>query len=268
MLTIPASSQALQRGPLGHPHRGSRSGRTGVSRVSYVWLYLGLGLLSLPSLFMAVGCNKKAGQDEPQEAKQKKRKKGAPRTKKGRKGPTRSEAKCLYRLRIHRRHSYLREVRSKPNTHLADFQKEFNAIPVDKTCEPISHTKEFQYQGAPLFCFDPKSKRAVVNSAVFSRLKSKHLGRVDDQFIVGEIKKEALEALSPAKVVKFLLRSQILLTYVHMHADLCATKQKKDQGSYRIDFDAKHVYFTNQKNVRKYRFSVEIKKEGKILIHR
>jgi hypothetical protein len=285
ILSMPDRSQTLQRGrhdgphdgphsgphngPRSDPHNGPRSGpHNGRHNGPHVLLVsVCSGLLAFFCLFMVAGCKTKRVQKKSLAGKKEKRQNREVGTEKGREGSARGKPKCLYRLHIHRRHSYLREVRSKPNTRLDDFQKKFKAIPVGKNCAPISHTKEFQHQGAPLFCFDPESKRAVVNSAVFSTLKSKHPGRVEGQFVVGKVKKEALRALSPAKVVKFLLRAQIILTYIHMHADLCATKQDESQGSYRIAFDAKHVYYTNQKNVGRYRFSVEITKEGQILIH-
>ncbi|MDA3862358.1 MAG: hypothetical protein PF689_00660 [Deltaproteobacteria bacterium] len=176
--------------------------------------------------------------------------------------------KCIYKLNPRSYTSYLRELRSKHKVPLKDFQQEFPAKPFGTKAKALEHTKKYNFQGEPLFFFDPEAKKAVVNQKVFSDLKQGNpSGYGKKEIKIGKIKPEALTKLSPAKITKFLLQAQIILTYAHIEAKLCALNEKKQKNNnYEISFKVESIYYTNQKNVSHYGFRVKISAQGEILI--
>lgn len=68
-------------------------------------------------------------------------------------------------------------------------------------------------------------------------------------------------------VVLFLLQSKIIETYVHAESEVCLASEKDGPNTYEANFQAKHVYFTNERFEQEYIFVISInKKTGEILL--
>jgi len=175
----------------------------------------------------------------------------------------RTTQKCLYTLSITKGDSYFRA----PGVKVWDFQPTFKAAAPPRGATGIAAVSTFSLEGAPLMYVDPATKSAVVNGAAFTELK-----RVDAPRLQGksEIMGRALPALlahyNREKLTRFLLLSQMIQTYYHISATVCAVANSRKDGGRTITFKASHLYFTNRRNVDHYGFSVTIAADGTITV--
>ncbi|MBU1538055.1 hypothetical protein KKF84_22275, partial [Myxococcota bacterium] len=85
-------------------------------------------------------------------------------------------------------------------------------------------------------------------------------------FVVGKVLPAALAVHDRAKLTEFLLRAQMIQTYYHISATVCAVSAVEQEGSRTTIFKASHLYFTNRKNVDHYGFSITIGRDGTITV--
>lgn len=112
--------------------------------------------------------------------------------------------------------------------------------------------------GEPLLWHAPDRSQAFVNGYFFSDLSVVAATSLDGVVAVG-VAKPALTALWPKELIlRFLILSGIVHTFVHTHADLHIRKRVSGAVRHVETYDATHVYFTNEENRVDYAFALSI----------
>jgi len=139
--------------------------------------------------------------------------------------------------------------------------KQIAAVELTGEYEQIASLASFTIGGKPLMTNDRKNQRIVINQAFFSPIARPDVTalRPGEKFIVGKaLDPRLFEA--PGFLVSFLLDSQLIQTYHHMEATLNLLHEEDSAESFSASFDGVHVYYTNEKNERSYRFKISIDK--------
>jgi len=126
----------------------------------------------------------------------------------------------------------------------------------------IASLASYTFDGKVLLADDRKNQRIVANQAFFSPLARPDVTalRAGEKFIVGKVLDSRLYA-DPGFLVSFLIDSQLIQTYHHIEATLTLRHEEDSDKSFSASFDGVHVYYTNEKNERSYRFKISIDKE-------
>ncbi len=105
-----------------------------------------------------------------------------------------------------------------------------------------------------------KNKKVVVNNKYFSELTLRDATDVDERQMIGSYV-DTSTTYTPREIITFLLKSQIVGTYWHLHADLCLTQEDEDDVMYRAHFTGSHEYCTNECISEDYEFAIELNKQ-------
>ncbi len=171
-------------------------------------------------------------------------------------------------LKIDRSGSYFERIRA-TSGELRDWQKLFRAEAIDPQKHvAVEKTAKYRIQDRPLFWFVSDFSAVVVDRRYFSDLQAGDATRLGAQqkVTLGKFLDLSL-GLSPREVVKFLLESEIIRTYVHIEAEVRLVKETDDGKVYASSWEGAHVYYTNEKNVDEYKFQITIdKKTGEIVL--
>lgn len=109
------------------------------------------------------------------------------------------------------------------------------------------------------------TNEVIVNDKYFSTLvKTKAIG-VTEPEIIWTYKELSFTEHKPKEIVEFLLKSQLITTYVHLESHLCLVNESDTETAYKADFDATHSYCTNSCTTQPYAFSIEINKQNGII---
>ncbi|HPA18309.1 MAG TPA: hypothetical protein PLU30_11230 [Verrucomicrobiae bacterium] len=152
--------------------------------------------------------------------------------------------------------------------HVDDFQQVFPAVKIDpQTMIAVKATAEFNLDGQPLLWFAADKSKAVVDERAFGDLTMVNVTTlgVGKTVVVGKIK-EPGRKLAPRAVAWFLMRSDILQTFVHLESTVKIEGEKSAGGRYEAAFSGKHLYYTNQRHESAFRFRFIIEEDGTLRV--
>jgi len=175
-----------------------------------------------------------------------------------------SKPACLEAISVQRDDSVLDELRSL-GFSAADTPTSYRAIYIDpETFIPVKSVAAYQIGATPLLWFTEDRKEAVVNAAVLSDLQFINVAQrdVSEPFALGKVSELGIGKIAGRELLKFLLFSGTIETYVHIGADLCIVSEKVDGTSYVAQVSGTHTYFTNKKHVEPLHFSFRYTNSG------
>lgn len=112
--------------------------------------------------------------------------------------------------------------------------------------------------GEPLVWHAPDRSVAFVNERYFSDLAVADATALDGVKSIGNAR-TALVAEWPAnRVLRFLIASGIVRTFIHVEAELVLRKHVTGTMRHVETYDATHVYFTNEENRVDYAFALSL----------
>lgn len=108
-----------------------------------------------------------------------------------------------------------------------------------------------------------ESKAVVVNARYFTDLTRQDVtGRpLRSGGLIGAAKPAALARWRPAELMGLLLEQQIILTYAHIEADVCLTRESSQNGLYSAIVTGDHTYYTNSRNVSSFKFEFSLNEQ-------
>ncbi len=124
----------------------------------------------------------------------------------------------------------------------------------------FAHLEKFNAGGEPLL-FRARGKKIVgVSAKYFSNLQRADATRIggDSRIGIGNVRVAAFSSITPETLARFLVESQLIITYWHIGSELCLEKETASRTEYIAWFTGSHTYFTNEKNVDPLRFAVRI----------
>ncbi len=124
-----------------------------------------------------------------------------------------------------------------------------------------AHLAEISPSKEPLLGIDRKGRRVVVSKAAFETVHRADLPRLQagSSHRLTRVLDPALKA-DPIATARFLIRSELILTYAHLESTLKLVKVRKipRSGETLTEWKGSHVYFTSDRNERKLHFAVRI----------
>jgi hypothetical protein len=145
-----------------------------------------------------------------------------------------------------------------------------SAVKISPEMERPDELAKYGIDGEPLVAVDRKNKRVVVNDKHLSDWKRADATRLStgERVAVGTVKSAALRA-RPHDLVRFLVESELLRTFVHVESELRFKEEKDEPGRYRARLEGTHTYYTNEQNVDPVSFTFELdKKTGRVEVMR
>lgn len=141
--------------------------------------------------------------------------------------------------------------------------KAIAAVAFDGPRENIDSLAVYELDGEPFLAVDREKRRVVANEKIFGDLRRQDATRPDEQERreIGLVREKRLVA-DPARLFCFLLESQIVQTYWHVEARLTLRAFTDSPDEAVASFDGEHIYFTNEKNEERYRFSMHLNKKS------
>ncbi len=146
-------------------------------------------------------------------------------------------------------------------------ETELKAESPNQDLEPVEIEFNKTDSGEESFLYYSKEKDDFyLNSNYFGSIKRSGLIIEPlSEFEVGEYKETDFNEFTPREVTRFLLKSNILSSYDHTHANLCLEEESDSDEEYRASYKATHYYYTNESNEETYKFEIALDKEsGKI----
>ncbi len=127
----------------------------------------------------------------------------------------------------------------------------------------LGTAENYRINGEAIAWVDNTDKRIVLDKTYFTDLLFPDATRLkpDEIIEIGKVQAALLSVWPFKKLVSFLLETQIINTYWHISADICLIEEQETAETYTAIFDAKHIYFTNERNVEEYVFAIQIHKE-------
>lgn len=122
--------------------------------------------------------------------------------------------------------------------------------------EPLA---EFHTEARPWLAIDPRGRRVVVDAARFSDLQRPDATRLQpgERVAMGQVRDPDL-LKTPLRLGEFLLRSHLIETVAHLHAEVALQHMSDQGGVLHLDYRGHHVYFTSERNVRPLAFALHI----------
>jgi hypothetical protein len=118
--------------------------------------------------------------------------------------------------------------------------------------------------GRPALWLSPDKTQLVVDDRLFTDLAIADSTRLaaGQSAVVGK----ARAKLPGRALLRFLLEAEIIRTYWHVEATVCLERERDAGGGYEADLGGVHVYFTNQRNERRFAFTLRVSPDGEIAI--
>ncbi len=169
-------------------------------------------------------------------------------------------------LQFGRERSLLNEQRARGGRG-NDFQQEFPAEAIDPAQHlPVRVTAAYQIGGQPLLWFRPGFDAAVIDASHAGPLR-----RVDatnlvagEEHEIGRFTPDAIAALGPERILRFLLEAGIIGSYVHIGSQLRCEAPRAAQGFWEQDCAGSHEYFTSRHHEGRLSFTVRIAADGTV----
>jgi hypothetical protein len=170
-------------------------------------------------------------------------------------------APCLSSLSVSSSTSLLERLREAGGS-APDFPETVASRTIDAQTDKPLPTLGSAPDGAALFWMGA-DKKPVVDARVLGPLQTAHVTRLKpgQSVEVGRVVDPAATPL--AQVSELLIRAGIILTYVHVGAELCVAPQSTQE---RRIYSGTHTYFTNTENNEPVRFSVVLGSGGVIRV--
>lgn len=149
-----------------------------------------------------------------------------------------------------------------------DFQKVFPAMKIDpQVMMHVMATVDFQLGKQPLLWFSQDKSQVVVDERWFGDLAMVNVTTLGEgkKAVIGRLK-EGGRKLPPRVIAWFLMRAGILQTYIHIESTVRLESEKTEGPSYLAVFTGKHLYFTNERNERPFRFRFIIEEDGTLRV--
>ena len=134
------------------------------------------------------------------------------------------------------------------------------------------NTREFQLDGKPLLY--RVGGRLFVNGAAFPQGLDPAPGTTfgsggrPEVETLGVVSPAARSALGIERLLWFLIRAEVIRTYVHLGSKLCITRQTETDGAVTVRLAGTHEYATNQMNEDPIAFEVTVAADGTITLRR
>ncbi len=109
----------------------------------------------------------------------------------------------------------------------------------------------------PLFWHRADRTAALINERFFSDLIVVDLSSLDTKITIGRVHAELLSEMTCERIIRFLLFSSILRTFVHSHSELQLT-ERIDGRFHRERYNASHFIYTSHEIRTDYSSEVEI----------
>lgn len=169
---------------------------------------------------------------------------------------------CLDRMSPNSQTSLLHTLRN-AGASIADFPKTIAARAIDPEVDTPLPAFGKGTDGTAIFWMG-SDKVPVVDARVLGPLKTAHVTQMKagESVQVGRIADP--EATALAEVSKHLIHAGIILTYVHIGAELCVERESTQK---RRIISGSHTYFTQTENKDEVRFSVVLGPGGIIEVH-
>ena len=136
------------------------------------------------------------------------------------------------------------------------FLKVYPAKTPDGNSHVIEHTSQYTCNGIPLLYCDSHS--VFVHADVFTDLHSFSPAMSTKEGIIGTL----LRPIPFETLVRFLIESDIICTYVHISSSMNVTVTSDTHA----DIEGSHIYFTNEDNEDFFSFSLFIDENNHIMI--
>ncbi|MDY0059181.1 MAG: hypothetical protein RBU45_05170 [Myxococcota bacterium] len=133
------------------------------------------------------------------------------------------------------------------------------ALPLQPGWEEPVGLRAYQMDGRPVLAIDRAARRVHVDSRLCTDVSRIDLPRL----AAGERRHVTRLIASPTafprpRFVRFLLESQLLLTYWHLTARLTLLQEQSTATGYFSSWSGVHQYYTDRRHEEPFRFTVEI----------
>lgn len=125
---------------------------------------------------------------------------------------------------------------------------------------PFIPINEFAINDQPLLFHSADRTQTLVDSRYFSELIRVDAISADNEVNIGTAKPELLSQWTPGEIIRFLLESEIIKTYVHLDAELCLIEVTDNEQVYEERYNAIHSFCTNKCQEEAYQFTVWLEK--------
>jgi hypothetical protein len=117
----------------------------------------------------------------------------------------------------------------------------------------------------------PDSVEVTVNKKYFGDLTRQDATRAafTQGGLIGTATPHSLKIFTPRQILALLLQYQVILTYAHIEADICLTREQTQNGLYSAALTGEHTYYTNSRNVSSFGFEFTLnEKTGEMRVAR
>ena len=134
------------------------------------------------------------------------------------------------------------------------------ATVLDPAWAKLDTLANYAIDGDPLISIDRKNRRvhlsAVHFSGSFERIDATRIAAAARK-LCGYVKASSPLLKQPGNLVRFLLQSHLIRTYMHLESNLHLIREvHSEDGRFVSQWQGEHVYFTNERNVSSIQFSV------------
>lgn len=123
---------------------------------------------------------------------------------------------------------------------------------------------DFTVNGEPVMWLSPDYSNAFVNSSFFTDLQRVDLTSLSGEIAVGKATPLLMESWTPREVIVFLLESEVLMSFLHLDADVCISDEGQDDHSLVFELRGTHRFCTNECQELSYALLLRIDEDGMI----
>lgn len=150
-----------------------------------------------------------------------------------------------------------------------DFPETFEAQTIETdVMSPVEAVEKLAIGSRPTFWFTQNAKSVVVDNDVFGTLTAVDATRLDKGVTkrIGEVRAELPDRAAKWQLVELLIRAGVIQTYIHVSSSLCVRSEKTTGGTYAVEIDGIHRYYTNEENIDPLAFAVSLDPDNEITI--
>ncbi|MFT5467312.1 MAG: hypothetical protein ACI8UO_002416 [Verrucomicrobiales bacterium] len=146
-----------------------------------------------------------------------------------------------------------------------DFPKRYEKAKIDADFLAVEAVKRFRVAAQPLLYFNPARTAVVCDEEAFPAglnvVDATSLGAGEGESI-GFVSSAVVEELGMQNLAEFLIRSDVVQTWVHIESNLEMTDIADDFAS----FSGHHVFFTNEENRCSLAFTIRLTDSGELTV--
>jgi len=162
----------------------------------------------------------------------------------------------------------LLEEQRRIGKHADDFQSVFPAVTIDpQTMTEVQTTKNYRLNDQPMLWFATDKSKAVLDERFFSELAMVDATRLPAaaRVTLGRLK-ESARRLPPREIAWFLMSAGVIQTFAHIESKVVLESERAAHLEYEAVFSGSHVYFTNERNERPFKFRFIIEADGSMRV--